>query len=263
MTCPDGAAPIDPGPPERVRVPVMFQRWSCISFLHWGYPRHEIRPLVPPSLDLDLHEERAWISITPFLLEGLRAPFTPPLPWLSRSPETNVRTYVRGPDGRRGIFFMSLDIGRLPAVVFARLGYSLPYMWAHVDHRTHAQRIEYTGRRRLSRPGADYRIVVEAGAPYADEELTDLDHFLTARFFLFSVNRRLVLSVCAEHPRWPLSRARLVHLDESLLRGAHVPPPAGPPLVPFSPGVGVRIAAPRVAGRISSGDREAGRAGGP
>ena len=155
---------MNPDPAERVTAPLMFQQWNSISFLHWSYPPSAIRPLVPSSLELDLHGGMAWISMTPFLLEGLRAPLLPALPWLSQSPETNVRTYVRGPDGRRGIWFMSLDIGRLPAVLAARLGYSLPYMWSRVEHRIEGQQVEYRGRRRFPPPLAAYRIVVATGS---------------------------------------------------------------------------------------------------
>lgn len=237
--------PMSPDPPEHVRLPLMLQRWSCISFLHWSYPPDEIRRLVPPVLDLDLSDGLAWVSMTPFLLEGVRPPFLPPLPWISRSPETNVRTYVRGPDGRRGIWFLSLDIGHLAPVIAARLGYSLPYMWSNVELRSDDGRIEYAGRRRLPRAPAEYRVTVAKEAPYADEELTDLDHWLTARFVFFSSYAGRILSVTAEHVRWPLWRARLMTLEASLLQAANIPPPAGPPVVHFSPGVAVRIGRPR------------------
>jgi uncharacterized protein YqjF (DUF2071 family) len=49
-----------------------------------------------------------------------------------------------------------------------------------------------------------------------------------------------------EHPRWPLRRARVLHLDESLVQAAGLPAPAGAPLAHFSPGVEVKIGAPRL-----------------
>ena len=252
MTCAYGQEPIDPDPPERVRRPVMFQRWSSISFLHWSFAPDHIRPLVPLPLELDLHDGVAWVSLTPFLLEGLRPPFAPPLPWLSRSPETNVRTYVRGPDGRRGIWFFSLDIGRLPAVIGARVGYSLPYMWSDVAMSIEGNRIRYSGRRRLPRGPAAYRVVVRRGERYAETALSSLDHWLTARFSLFSAYRGRLLSVSAEHPRWPLWKARAEEVEESLLQAGNVPSAAGPPLVHVSTGVDVRIGPSRIVGRISS-----------
>jgi uncharacterized protein YqjF (DUF2071 family) len=49
-------------------------------------------------------------------MEGVRAPLVPSVPWLSRFPEINVRTYVRDDQGRSGIWFLSLDAARLPAI---------------------------------------------------------------------------------------------------------------------------------------------------
>ena len=57
------------------------------------------------------------------------------MPWASRFSEMNVRTYVRGPDGHRGIWFLSLDASRLGAVAMARRTYRLPYMWARMETR--------------------------------------------------------------------------------------------------------------------------------
>ena len=54
----------------------------------------------------------------------------PAPPWCSRFPETNVRTYVVGPDGRDGLWSFSLDAARLEPVLVARSTYALPYMWS-------------------------------------------------------------------------------------------------------------------------------------
>ncbi|HEU0087790.1 MAG TPA: DUF2071 domain-containing protein, partial [Pseudonocardiaceae bacterium] len=46
---------------------------------------------------------------------------TPPLPYLSGFPETNVRLYAVDPDsGRRGVVFRSLEAARLLPVLAAR-----------------------------------------------------------------------------------------------------------------------------------------------
>ena len=42
-------------------------------------------------------------------------------------PELNLRTYVKGPDGRGGVYFFSLDAASLLAVVGARVAFGLPY----------------------------------------------------------------------------------------------------------------------------------------
>jgi uncharacterized protein len=223
---------------------MMYQRWSWLTFLHWRYNTTEISPLLPPGLSLDTFDGSAWIGLTPFLMEGLRPPGLPPLPWLSRAPETNVRTYVRGPDGRFGIWFFSLDHARLPAVLFARATYFLPYMWSQLECTRSKRRISYRGRRRWPGPRANYNITVQIGGPYRQQELHELDHFLTARWVLFTYYGRLPAAATVEHPRWPLHRGRILRLDQTLLRAAGLPEPRGQPLVHFSPGVDTRISAP-------------------
>jgi uncharacterized protein len=232
-----------PEPQEHVRRPVMYQSWNVISFLHWRYDPAEIRCHVPSRLEVDTFDGSAWVSITPFLMDNLRWPLIPPLPWLSRTPETNVRTYVRGPDGRRGIWFFSLDIARLPAVAFARVVYRLPYMWSRLSLERDGDLVRYRGRRRWGGPRAVYDLEIEALDAIDGD---DLDHFLTARWVLFSRYGTRLGTASAEHPRWPLRRGVARRLDQSLTDAAGLPPPVGDPLVHFSEGVDVRISAPRI-----------------
>src|SRR5579884_1274138 len=117
-------------PPHKVERPVLYQNWTRLTFLHWRYRPDAIGHLLPPGLELDTFDGAAWIGLTPFLLTGLRPPGLPVLPWLSQFPEMNVRTYVYGPDGERGIWFFTLEASRLAAVLGARLAYRLPYRWA-------------------------------------------------------------------------------------------------------------------------------------
>src|SRR4051812_48322865 len=111
--------PLSPFAPRKVEHPVMFQDWCHISFLHWHYPAEFIQGFLPPGLAVDLYDSRAWLGLTPFIVENLHPPLLPPLPWLSRFPETNVRTYVVGPDGSRGIWFFTLEAARALAVIGA------------------------------------------------------------------------------------------------------------------------------------------------
>src|ERR1051326_4992061 len=112
---------------------LMLQRWHEISFFHWSCAPSLLRARVPEQLQLDTYDGKAWISLTPFLLKGLRAPMVPEFLGLD-FPETNLRTYVIGPKGP-GIWFFSLDAGKLLPVAGARATFGLPYFWAdmHVD----------------------------------------------------------------------------------------------------------------------------------
>jgi uncharacterized protein len=235
---------MDAPPAPRVARPVMLQRWSDLTFLHWRYDPGTVQALLPRGLEVETIGGAAWVGLIPFLMEGVRAPGVPALPWASRFPETNVRTYVRGPDGQAGIWFLSLDAARLPAVLTARATYGLPYFWSRMAVELDGGRVRYRSRRRWPGPsGARCAATVEPGGPYDPRELGALDHFLTARFVLFTVIGGRLAYAHAEHPPWPLARARLLALDQRMLEAGGLPPPRDPPLVHYSPGVSVRVGA--------------------
>ena len=224
----------------------MFQSWRDVSFLHWSYDAGVVQRLLPPGLEAETWDGRAWVGFIPFLNENLRPAFVPAPPWLSRFPETNVRTYVRAPDGSRGVWFFSLDASRLAAVLAAMAAYRLPYRWARMRLRRDGNRIHYQSRRRWPGPsGARGDVIVEIGDVLPAERLRDFDHFLTARFRLYaSIGSKLVFAT-VEHPPWPLAAARVIELQQDLVAAAGLPAPLGDPVVHYSPGVDVRVGALR------------------
>jgi uncharacterized protein len=239
-----------------------------------------VQARLPAGLEVETFDGAAWVGLVPFLMDGVRPPGVPPAPWASRFPETNVRTYARGPDGRDAIWFLSLDAARLGAVLAARAGYALPYFWsrmsvargqppgpsapagppgppagagspdppgpagAFVPPSTAGDRLAYRCRRRWPGPaGGRCDAEVELGAPFDPAELGPLDHFLTARYRLWTVIGGRLAAADAEHPPWSLRRARLLDLDQTLLRAAGLPAPDGTPVVHAAEGVRVRIGA--------------------
>lgn len=238
-------------PPVRIRPGVMAQRWDRLSFLHWRFEPGLVRRLLPDGLAVDEHDGSAWVGVVPFRLTvGL--PGIPPVPWASRFPEVNVRTYVRGPDGRRGIWFLSLDAARLGAVVVARTTYRLPYLWARMRMSREGREWRYSGARRWPGPGARFDIRVRVGDPISAPSA--LERFLTCRWRLYSPRHlelpaaRIGLDVTTvDHPPWPLRAAEALHVEESLLRAAGLPPPDHRPIALASRGVAVRFGRRRAA----------------
>ena len=232
-------------PPVRIDRPTMLQRWSDLSFIHWRYDVADVEPLLPPNLEIDTFDGAAWVGLLPFRLR-IRGVGTPYVPWLSSFPETNLRTYVVGPDGRRGIWFLSLDAARFVAVVVARASHRLPYMWARAEMHRSRHRIRYRGLRRW--PGtAAYDLTLDIGSPLRQPDA--LQRFLTARWHLYSPGRlRLpptgvsLVRTTVEHVPWPLHNARIEHLEESVLGAAGLPAPTTAPVAMFSPGVATRFA---------------------
>ena len=185
---------------------------------------------LPPGLTVDIYDSRAWLGVTPFIVEKLRPPLLASLPWLSRFPETNVRTYVVGPDSSRGIWFFTLEAARGAAVAGATAVYGLPYRWASMDVRQDGGNFHYWSRR----GEATTDIVVEPGLP---AETTGLELFLTARFRLFSFRNKRLRFADVEHEPWPLKSARGLKINQTLLRSLSIDEPRGDPMIHHSTGV--------------------------
>lgn len=230
--------------PVPVASPVMLQRWDSLSYVHWRYAPEEVQPLLPPGLEVDTFDGGAWVGLVPFHMEDIRPPRLPKgIPWVGTFPETNIRTYAVGPDGRRGVYFQSLDITRLAAVAVARVWYRLPYNWAKMSIEQDGDSIVYRSRRRWPRDGAGSEVAITIGP--AIDKPSELEHFLTARWGLWTTIRGRLTYAPVTHPPWPLHRAQLTHLTENLTTAAGLPAPNGEPLVHYSPGVDVRIGRPQ------------------
>lgn len=231
-----------PDPPHRVRVPVMRHDWQTATFLHWPYDPQVVQRLLPSGLTVETRHDAAWVGLVPFRIT-VRGPVGPAPRWLNAIPETNVRTYVIGPDGRPGVWFFSLDIASPDAVAAARAGWGLPYFWSRMTVAESDREVTYRCRRRNGR-GTVSLVHVRVGQSLAPDEVGEFEHFLTARFGLWSRPYGVLMYTPASHPAWRLAGARVEVLDDELVTATGLPAPTSDPLVHFSVGVSVRIGLP-------------------
>lgn len=223
---------------EPIGQPVMLQTWRSLTFLHWRYEPGVIRQLLPPGLELDTYDGAAWVGLVPFIVTDLRPPHVPAVPWVSHFPETNVRTYVREPGGKPGIWFFTLEADRLAAVVGARTLYRLPYRWARMRVVERDGHVHYTSERLPPFGPGNSNLKVRPGERMQSREF---DHFLTARYRLYTVAGKRIAHADIEHEMWPLHRAEVLDLQQDLFERSGVPQPTGTPVIHFSPCLDVRI----------------------
>lgn len=236
---------IAPTPPAPVSRPMLVQEWRDCTFLHWRYPPGALRPHVPASLGLDLHDGHAWVTLVAFSVPHMRLGPLPPVPGIRSGVEANLRTYVVDPEGRRGMWMLSMDFAPLAVAAAGRFPMLLPYWWASIDVTRTARSARYV-LTRLPPGRAEARIEVSIGRRRSPGELRPRDHFLTARWLLFAGAGGLLMSVLSNHPPWPLREAGLLRLDQTVLRSVGLPDPDGAPLVQFSDGVVARLDRPRL-----------------
>lgn len=188
---------------------VMRMTWSELLFAHWPVEPEVVAKLLPAGVTLDTRDGKAWVGVVPFLMSNIAPRFCPPIPGLSRFLELNVRTYVTV-DGKPGVWFFSLDAESRIAVRVARATFNLPYMDATMSiGRSEHGEIEYRSQRtHRGEPFADYDASYSAAGEFFEAEPGSLEHWLTARYCLYSANRRgRIFRGEIDHPPWSLAPA--------------------------------------------------------
>ncbi|MCG3056044.1 DUF2071 domain-containing protein, partial [Escherichia coli] len=98
-------------------------------------------------LNIDTFEGKAFISLVPFTMTGIRFKGTPSVPRISQLHELNVRTYVEY-QGERGVYFFSLDATNALGVWIARRFFHLPYLHADIMVNKRGELTEFQCRRK-------------------------------------------------------------------------------------------------------------------
>ena len=216
----DGGDPSAHRPWPLPRAPwVMAQTWEDLVFLHWPMDPDDLRARLPRGLSLDTYRGDAWVSITPFVVTGLRPRGIPAVPGLSSFAETNVRTYVTR-DGKPGVWFFSLDASSRLAVTAARALYHLPYHHAEFTIERTPERIRYACQRR-DRHAPAGGLAVEYGpvGPRAPATSGTLSWWLTERYCLYASRRGHLYRAEIHHVPWPLQDAEAHVSHNTLLDG--------------------------------------------
>ncbi|MET7906321.1 DUF2071 domain-containing protein [Streptomyces sp. NPDC005355] len=219
------------GAEQRVRIPALRAGWLTQAFVHWPFRPDQIQALLPEGLVVDDYEGAAWVSLTPFVMADVRPPGIPAaMPGLPTFAETNLRTYVRRPDGRDGLWFLSIEVA-CPLMVGAR-AVGAPYNQGRLSVSPTKDSLSYVGSRWGG--GPSYRLVVRPGEPMTP---TDRDIWLTSRWRAYTRRLGVLWETPVEHEPWPLSDATVDVLEETLTTAAGLPPPLADPVAHFSPGV--------------------------
>ena len=212
---------------------IMIQNWHDLLFAHWALPPEQVRKLVPPEVELDLYDGKAYVAVTPFWMSGVRPRGIPAFPGMSRFPELNVRTYVRYGD-IPGVYFFSLDAGSRMAVMGASWGYRLPYFFADMTIKSAGARLEYSTRRMEGPRPADFAATYWPTSTPRERERGTCEHFLTERYCLYTVNGGAVYRAYIHHLPWPLQDAEAEIKTNSMARAVGFELPQEKPLLHFS-----------------------------
>lgn len=192
-----------PARPWRLR-----QRWSKLLFAHWPVAADTVQRRLPAGLRVDTHEGWAWLGVVPFLMGEVRfrtvGEHSVGVPSAMAFAELNLRTYVVAPDGRKGVYFFSLDAASLLAVIGARVAFGLPYFWSRMHMDVEGEAVRYTSRRVVGVPVAFAGRYRSLGTP---SEADSLREFLVSRYAFFTRRFGHVQVGEIHHAPWSLESA--------------------------------------------------------
>jgi uncharacterized protein YqjF (DUF2071 family) len=225
------------------------QRWRSLLFMHWEAPAELLGQLVPRPLTIDTYQGKAFVGLIPFDIPSVRPlRILPPVPTAARFLETNLRTYVRLGD-RPGVWFFSLDAGSTLAVLGARGVFGLPYFRATMAMTSDGSQTHYSSQRLWPpsphRLPASLEVRYQTGDSLGPATPGTLEHFLVERYVLYARHPLLgLLRGEVRHRPYPLRKATVTELTESLTAAAGIVGLGAPLPALFSEGVDVDISRP-------------------
>ena len=214
---------------------VLRMRWLDLLFAHWPVDATVLRARIPPELELETFEGRAWLGIVPFTMTDVAPRALPAVSRFSTFPETNVRTYVRH-RGLSGVWFLSLDADSWATVHGARRVFHLPYAHARMRSSRVADEVRYHSvRDDGSVPPARFDARYRPTGPPRAAEPGSFDEWSTHRMRLFSADRHGgIWRSEIEHATWPLQPAEAT-VDAAALAAVHgLQLPDEPPRLRFA-----------------------------
>ncbi|MBI4545041.1 MAG: DUF2071 domain-containing protein [Gemmatimonadetes bacterium] len=186
--------------------------WRYLAMINYQVDPSQLRPRVPRGTELDLWNDRTFVSLVGFLFLKTRV-LGIPVPFHRDFEEVNLRFYVRrrAAEGwRRGVVFIKEIVPRTAVALVARAVYGEKYVALPMRHR-----IDVPSGQAEKRGSVQYewkfngewnglRVepveVARATAPASEEE------FITEHYWGYSTTASGTIEYGVEHPRWRVWR---------------------------------------------------------
>jgi uncharacterized protein YqjF (DUF2071 family) len=122
------------------------QQEKRLLFLHYAVDHGAVRPLVPPMLEVELFDDSAWVGLMALRVAKLHGRRLPIPKWWHEFPEVDLVTYVSY-QGRRGLYFLSIESGRRFVSTAIRWLTAMPYLYSDLTMVGHPGPIRVTSER--------------------------------------------------------------------------------------------------------------------
>ncbi|UKM65089.1 DUF2071 domain-containing protein [Flavobacteriaceae bacterium GSB9] len=181
-----------------------YQEWNDVIFLHYQVDLTELKKFVPNELEIDLFEEKPWVSVVAFTMKKVRPKNLPAYPPISDFNEINIRTYVKS-NNKTGVYFLSIEGGKSLSCKFAKGISELPYRYSKIkrtDENYQSQNLVFNDKLNI-----EFKIGIEL------TDKTELDKWLTERHALFQDTNESINEFEIHHLEWPINEVDLQKLE--------------------------------------------------
>ncbi|MFG6686517.1 YqjF family protein [Mariniflexile sp. HNIBRBA6329] len=180
-----------------------YQEWNNAIFLHWQVELTELKKFVPKELEIDLFEEKPWISLVAFTMEKIRPKNIPSFKPISDFNEINIRTYIKS-NNKTGVYFLSIEGGKLASCKIAKGISELPYRYSKIKRQN--------GIYESTNKEYNDQLNIEFELGKARTEKTELDKWLTERYALFQDTKDSINEFDIHHLEWPTQEIKFKKL---------------------------------------------------
>lgn len=207
-----------------------YQEWNQALFLHWEIPFDVIRKCVPEKLMLDSLDGKYYVSLVVFNMQNIRPRNLPALSFISDFHEINLRTYINK-DGRRGVYFLSLEAEKFLSTYLAKNLSGLAYKKSKIKRI--ANKIFSKNELKKVSLEVDYAVGEKV------DTKTALDTWLTERYCAYLEIKGQIFVYHIHHQEWPIKQVEIKKLTLNYNAGEMLLSERPPDLAHYSEGVKV------------------------
>jgi uncharacterized protein YqjF (DUF2071 family) len=178
-----------------------YQQWHDSIFLHWSIPAEKIEDLLPPGLQLDKFDGKAWVSLVAFEVQKMRVHYLPTFPYISDYKEINVRTYVTH-KGTKGIYLLSIETDKLIDVILTRAFIGLPYIKSDIKTYIKPDKKKTDINFSSFNDDNEYFLDISFQQNGLSMKKSELDSWLTERHCLYNYQNNKLYRHHIHHKEW-------------------------------------------------------------
>ena len=222
-----------------------------VLFASWPVSVSELRPHIPPALEIDTYDGQAWVSALTIYVEQVRSSIID-IDAGIQFPQLNFRTYVSY-KGKPGVYFLTLDTGEDLGAILGRPTLGLPFFRSSIKMETNEEGVvDFKSRR--TQPGvasASFEVQYVPNGKQHTAESGSLEEFLIERHAYFVLDEggpRAILSKISgnnnrsgvkmgqiEREPWTLCEVSAEIRKNTLFRALGLSDPKSTPHLRFSP----------------------------